>query len=102
MKTAQDQTTAPKPPLVPGPDFSSSSLLVVGTLQYHLGGEQQEQLLPNRDRRGNAAAKPLYPAEMLPDATHICLLAHQQLLTNFQAKSQGGGLGLVYSAQTLP
>lgn len=37
MKIAQDQITAPKPPLVPGPDFSSSSLLVAGTFQYHLG-----------------------------------------------------------------
>lgn len=41
VKTAQDQTTAPKPPLVPGSDFSSSSLLVVGTLQYHLEGSSR-------------------------------------------------------------
>lgn len=52
MKNAQDQIKAVKAPPVPRPAFLSLFLLVAGTFWYHLGGEQQEQLLPNRGRRG--------------------------------------------------
>lgn len=68
-KISQDQITAVKPPLVPGPAFSSSSLLVADPFQYHLG-EAAGAASPRQEQKWKA----LYPTE-IPGLTHIYWLA---------------------------
>lgn len=103
MKNAQDQIKAVKAPPVPRPAFLSLFLLVAGTFWYHLAGRAAGAASPKQGQEGDFAMKPLCPAEMVPDVTHICLLTYPRscLLTS-KAKPQGKGLGLDPNAQTPP